>query len=132
VAITPEVAGRISMLMPALKERAKTLADLAKAAAFLTLTSPIAIEPKAAALLTPQAKTMLGGVAEALAGTDFSVAAIDAALRDFAVRSGLKLGDVAQPLRVALTGRTVSPGIDATLAALGRQEALARIESAAR
>ena len=73
---------------------------------------------------------MLRDVAAALAETDFSVAAIDAALRGFADRSGLKLGQVAQPLRAALTGSTVSPGIDATLAALGRQEALSRIEAA--
>ena len=46
-------------------------------------------------------------------------------------RTGKKLGQVAQPLRVALTGSTVSPGIDATLAALGRDEALARIRAAA-
>ena len=73
---------------------------------------------------------MLREVGTALAATDFSVAGIDAALRDFAERNGLKLGQVAQPLRAALTGSTVSPGIDATLAALGRDEALARIVAA--
>ena len=59
-----------------------------------------------------------------------STPTIDAALRGFAERSGLKLGQVAQPLRAALTGSTVSPGIDATLAALGREESLARIAAA--
>jgi glutamyl-tRNA synthetase len=44
---------------------------------------------------------------------------------------GRKLGQVAQPLRAALTGSTVSPGIDATVAALGREETLARIQAAA-
>jgi glutamyl-tRNA synthetase len=73
---------------------------------------------------------MLRDVATALAETDFSVPAIDAALRDFAERNGLKLGQVAQPLRAALTGSTVSPGIDATLAALGREESLTRIAAA--
>ena len=73
---------------------------------------------------------MLRDVAAALAETDFSMAGIDAALRGFADRRGLKLGQVAQPLRAALTGSTVSPGIDATLAALGRRESLARIEAA--
>ena len=65
--------------------------------------------------------------APALAATDFSIVALDAALRAFAETTGRKLGQVAQPLRAALTGSTVSPGIDATLAALGRDEALARI-----
>jgi glutamyl-tRNA synthetase len=50
-----------------------------------------------------------------------------AALRAFAEARGKKLGEVAQPLRAALTGATTSPPIDATLAALGRTAALARI-----
>jgi glutamyl-tRNA synthetase len=124
------VAGRVRALMPALKERAKTLVELAASAAFLARAVPLPMEPKAASVLTAQARVMLRDVAVALAETDFSVAGIDAALRAFADRSGLKLGQVAQPLRAALTGSTVSPGIDATLAALGRQEALARIEAA--
>jgi glutamyl-tRNA synthetase len=74
---------------------------------------------------------VLRDIAGALAETDFSQAAVDAALREYAERTGKKLGQVAQPLRAALTGSTVSPGIDATLAALGRDEALARIGAAA-
>src|SRR3954447_7182794 len=123
-------AGRIRALMPALKERAKTLVDLAASAAFLARVVPLPMEPKAAAALTAEARLMLRKVGKALAETDFSVPVIDVALRGFAERSGLKLGQVAQPLRAALTGSTVSPGIDATLAALGRDEALARIEAA--
>ena len=88
-------------------------------------------EPKAAAMLSPEAKLMLREVAQALANTDFSQGSLDAQLRDFAAHSKRKLGQVAQPLRAALTGSTVSPGIDATLAALGRDEALARIAAAA-
>ena len=70
---------------------------------------------------------MLQQVSGALAQTDFSPQALDAALRRFAESTGRKLGQVAQPLRAALTGSTSSPGIDETLAALGRDEALARI-----
>ncbi|MGA9867348.1 MAG: glutamate--tRNA ligase, partial [Acetobacteraceae bacterium] len=51
------------------------------------------------------------------------------ALRRFAEATGRKLGQVAQPLRAALTGSTMSPGIDATLAALGREEALSRLRA---
>jgi len=123
-------AGRIRALMPDLKERAKTLVELGDNAAFLARAVPLPFEPKAAALLTPEAKLMLREVAEPLAATDFSLAALDAALRAYAERSGRKLGQVAQPLRAALTGSTSSPGIDATLAALGRDEALARIAAA--
>lgn len=73
---------------------------------------------------------MLAALTPALAETDFSAPALDAALRDFAEATGRKLGQVAQPLRAALTGSTMSPGIDATLAALGREEALLRLRVA--
>ncbi len=125
-------AGRIRALMPQLKERAKTIVELANAAAFLAHPLPLPMQPKAEALLTAEAKLLLRDVAVALAASDFTVAGIDAALRGFAEAGGLKLGQVAQPLRAALTGSNVSPGIDATLAALGREEALARIAIASR
>ena len=122
---------RIRMLMPGLKERAKTLVELAESAAFLVRSMPLAFEPKAQAMLTQDNKAMLTEVATALAGTDFSPPALSEALRQFAEARGKKLGQVAQPLRAALTGSTMSPGIDDTLAALGRDESLARIAHAA-
>ncbi|HVZ09995.1 glutamate--tRNA ligase [Rhodopila sp.] len=131
VTLDDAARARIQTLMPALKDRAKTLVDLAKSAAFLARRAPVPMDAKAAALLTPEAKTLLRDVAGSLARSDFSIAGVDAALRAFAERGGIKLGQVAQPLRAALTGSTVSPGIDATLAALGREEALARIAAAA-
>jgi glutamyl-tRNA synthetase len=118
---------RIEVLMPALKERAKTLVDLAASAAFLARPLPLPFEPKAEAHLTLEARQMLAELAPLLAETDFTAAGVDAALRAFAEVSGKKLGQVAQPLRAALTGSITSPPIDATLAALGRTEALARI-----
>jgi glutamyl-tRNA synthetase len=124
-------AARIRALMPGLKERAKTLVELADSASFLARTVPLPFEPKAAALLTPEAKLLLREVAPALEATDFAAPALDAALRAYAEATGRKLGQVAQPLRAALTGSTVSPGIDATLAALGREEASLRIRAAA-
>jgi glutamyl-tRNA synthetase len=130
LAVDSVAAGRILALMPALKERAKTLVELADSAAFLARAVPLPMEPKATSALTPEARSMLREVGAALAGTDFSLPAIDAALRGFAERHGVKLGQVAQPLRAALTGSTVSPGIDATLAALGRDESLVRIAAA--
>jgi glutamyl-tRNA synthetase len=124
-------AARIRCLMPGLKERARTLVELADTAAFLARTLPLEMDAKAAALLTADAKAMLREVANDLGDTDFSGPALDAALRAFAERAGKKLGQVAQPLRAALTGTTTSPGIDATLAALGRDESLARLQAAA-
>ncbi|HEY1935385.1 MAG TPA: glutamate--tRNA ligase [Acetobacteraceae bacterium] len=127
LALGSHAAERIRRLVPALKERAKTLVELADAAMFLARPLPLPLEPKATALLTPEARVMLRHLAGVLGETEFSPSALDTALRAFADRTGKKLGDVAQPLRAALTGSTASPGIDATLIALGRDEALARI-----
>jgi glutamyl-tRNA synthetase len=123
-------ATRIKALMPGLKERAKTLVELAASAEFLARRVPLPFEPKAQALLSDDARAMLRELADTLYGTEFSPPAIDAALRTYAEAHGKKLGQVAQPLRAALTGSTTSPGIDAVLAALGRDEALARLRAA--
>jgi glutamyl-tRNA synthetase len=121
---------RMLALMPGLKARAKTLVELADAAAFLARRVPLPFEEKAKAALTGEACAMLAGLSERLAVADFSPEGLDAALRAHADALGQKLGQIAQPLRAALTGSTTSPGIDATLAALGREESLARIEAA--
>ncbi|MGC8523877.1 MAG: glutamate--tRNA ligase [Acidibrevibacterium sp.] len=122
---------RILALMPALKERARTLVELAESAAFLARPPPLPMNEKAQALLdAPGARAMLGEVAQTLAAAAFTPAALHDALRGFAEAHGKKLGEVAQPLRAALTGATTSPPIDATLAALGREETLARLTAA--
>ncbi|MDG6095608.1 glutamate--tRNA ligase [Acetobacter sp. AN02] len=119
---------RLRVLMPGLKERARTLAELADSAAFLGRQVPLSFDAKAEKLLSPEARTMLGDLARDLAAADpFTAEEIDRLLRHFAETHGHKLGQVAQPLRAAMTGTTTSPGIDVTLAALGRDEVLARI-----
>jgi len=131
VLVDDVAAVRIRTLMPSLKERAKTLVELAGSAAFLARPLPLPFEPKALGQLTPEAKGSLPQLAGALAATDFTAPALDTALRGYAEQAGRKLGQVAQPLRAALTGSTTSPPIDLTLAALGRDEALSRIAQAA-
>jgi glutamyl-tRNA synthetase len=114
--------------MPGLKERAKTLVELVDNAAYIFAERPLPIDPKAAALLTDEARRLIGGLRSALADvTPWTAAAAEAAVRAFAEQHGLKLGAVAQPLRVALTGRTTSPGIFEVLAVIGRDECLARL-----
>jgi glutamyl-tRNA synthetase len=61
------------------------------------------------------------------AAADWQVPALEAIVRAFAEASGQKLGNVAQPLRAALTGRAVSPPVFDVMAVLGREEALSRI-----
>ncbi len=128
--VSTEAAARLEVLMPGLKERAKTLNDLTASAAFLARTVPLPFEPKALALLSDDAKAMLARLLPVLEATDFSAAQLDAALRGFAEAEERKLGQVAQPVRAALTGSTMSPGIDATLAALGREEVVVRLQAA--
>ncbi|WFU20292.1 glutamate--tRNA ligase [Bradyrhizobium sp. CB3481] len=114
--------------MPSLKERAKTLIELISGAYFIFADRPLQIEAKAAALLTPETRALIGRLRTALeAVTDWHAETTEAAMRNFAEQNGLKLGAVAQPLRVALTGRTTSPGIFDVLAVLGREECLARL-----
>ncbi|WP_183262349.1 glutamate--tRNA ligase [Aminobacter niigataensis] len=115
--------------MPGLKERAKTLIELADGAGFLFAERPLPLDEKAAALLAGPAKDVLKGAHAALAGVneDWNAASAEAAIREFAGRENVKLGAVAQPLRAALTGKSTSPGVFDVLAVLGRDESLARI-----
>ena len=78
--------------------------------------------------MTAETRELIGRLRAALeAVTDWSSETTETAMRNFAEANSLKLGAVAQPLRVALTGRTTSPGIFDVLAVLGRQECLARL-----
>jgi glutamyl-tRNA synthetase len=114
--------------MPSLKERAKTLIELIDSSYFIFADRPLEIEPKAALLLTPENRDLIGRVRLALeAVAPWTSETTEAAMRAFAEANNLKLGAVAQPLRVALTGRTTSPGIFDVLAVLGKQECLARL-----
>jgi glutamyl-tRNA synthetase len=126
--MTPELRMKFLAAMPGLKERAKTLVELIDAATFLWAERPIAIDAKAMALLTPEAHTLLGDLrAELELVEPWTPQAVEQAVRAFSERRDVKLGAVAQPLRAALTGRTTSPGIFEVMAALGKQESLARI-----
>src|ERR1700729_1169615 len=115
--------------MPSQKERAKTLIELIDSSYFIFADRPLEVEPKAAALLTPETRQLIGRLRAALeAVTPWTVESTESAMRSFAETHGLKFGAVAQPLRAALTGRTTSPGIFDVLAVLGRQESLARLD----
>jgi len=114
--------------MPGLKERAKTLLDLIDGAHFIFADRPLTLDAKALALVTPEMRDLVGQLKQVLQTVSpWTVETTEAAVRGFAESNGLKLGAAAQPLRVALTGRTTSPGIFEVLAALGREESLARL-----
>jgi glutamyl-tRNA synthetase len=126
--LTPDLKAKLRAAMPGLKERAKNLVDLIDSGQFLYAQRPIAIDEKAKALLGPQARAIIGELLPDLSQVEpWTAAAIENAVRTFIQRKELKLGAVAQPLRVALTGRPTSPGIFDVLQVLGREESLARL-----
>ena len=122
----------LARAMPVLKVRAKDVNELAAGAAFLFAQRPLAIEAKAEALLTADARVLLGQIHDRLSGEgDWTTEALEGNLKAMAGDLGLGLGKLAQPLRAALTGTTTSPGIFDVLVLLGREESLARIAAQA-
>ena len=123
--------GRAQLLtaMPGLKDRAKTLVELADGAKFIFAKRPLAFDEKAASLLNDEGRAVLKATLPHLESvSEWTVEALDAAVRAHAEATGLKLGKVAQPLRAALTGRATSPGVFDVLFVLGREESLARVK----
>ncbi len=128
-----DAAGRLRLAngMDGLKLRAKTLIDLADAAMIYVRPRPLRLDPKAAAVLTPQTRAMLAANAAILRNIgEWRAEALEQADRRFADERGLKLGQVAQPKRAALTGSTTSPPIYEVMEILGKDETLARLRDA--
>ncbi len=114
--------------LPGLKERAKTLAELAGSARFLFATRPLAMDDKARLILSDGGGPALKGLLPVLvAAGEWSAENLEATVKAHAEAEGLKLGKLAQPMRAALTGSSMSPGIFDVLEVLGREESLARL-----
>lgn len=111
--------------------RAKTLIELAEGSQFY-LREDLAYEEEARRkFLTPAAGGHLDAIAAGIpALTGYTKEGIEAFLRELAEKQGVKLKDIAQPLRVALTGKTVSPGIDDVMLTLGKEKTIARLRKA--
>jgi len=117
-------------VVEAQRERSKTLKEMATASLFF-FREPVFDDKAVAKHLTSEALTLLAGLqAELTELADWSAPAIHNTLETFAAMHQLGLGKVAQPLRVALCGGTISPPIDATVALLGRERAMARLTAA--
>lgn len=118
--------------MPGLKERAKTLVELLDGAQYLYATRPLPIDEKAMSILNNGGRDHLAALIDLFEPLEtWSSEATEAVVRHLAETSGAKLGQLAQPLRAALTGRSTSPGIFDVLAVLGKAESLARMRDAA-
>ncbi len=126
-ALSNQEKTKLLAAMPGLKERAKTLSDIWQGAAFLFAVRPFDLDDKARGILE-KSGDILERVARELSTQDeWSVDTVETVIREFAEKHEIGLGKIAQPLRVALTGTTVSPGIFDVLAVLGKDECLARI-----
>ncbi|NUB23679.1 glutamate--tRNA ligase [Azospirillum brasilense] len=131
-ALTESERDLLTRAMNGLKQRARTVVDLAQSARFYLAARPLAMDEKATALLDDKGRGVLADLAARFeAETDFTAAALEGLVRAFAEERGEKLGKIAQPLRAALTGSTVSPPIFEVAEILGRAETLARMKDAA-
>ena len=134
ITVSPDAEARLIAGMPGLSSRAKNTIELFDNAQLYLTDSPIEMNEKAASSLADSvARETLGELAQTLKqATSWDEDELDRITRNYADSKDLKLGKVAQPLRAALTGSNVSPGIFEVMAVLGRDETLARIENAAK
>lgn len=120
---------RILKGMPGLKVRAKTLLDLQESAFFYVAPRPLVISNQAKSILTDDARGILRDLLQNLERSNFiwKAALLEEKIHAFAESKNVKLKDIAQPLRAALTGSLVSPGIFEVMEILGQEESLGRI-----
>lgn len=126
--LSSDLEAKFLAAMPGLKERAKTLVELLDSAFYLYAQRPLQLDDKAKGLLDEAARQRLPQIAAKLAAVaEWAPAPLEAAVRAYVEETGIKLGQAAQPLRAALTGRAMSPGLFDVMAVLGREETLARL-----
>ena len=119
---------KLAAAMPGLKERAKTLVELLDGAQFLFARRPLAMDARASEIIGAGGRAHIGALLPRLhALGEWTSASTERVVREYAEELGAKLGQIAQPLRAAMTGRATSPGIFDVLAVLGREESLGRL-----
>lgn len=126
--IDAAMANKLTLAMPYLKERAKTLLELADQCAFILLRGPLELGEKSLTLLTPEARERVGRASDALGKLEiWSHDAIKDAIGAFAVQEGVGFGKVGPMLRAALTDNKTSLDLGMVMEILGRDESLARL-----
>jgi len=122
--------GKLRLVVRQLRERAKTFVEIVQQARYFY--APIQLDPKAQAkFLTADARPLLQAIRDGLAGMATpDLPQLEALFNGVAAARGVGLGKVAQPVRVALTGGTASPGIHDVVHILGKAESLARLDAA--
>jgi glutamyl-tRNA synthetase len=119
------------LAMPGLKERARTIPQIIDMASFIMRKRPFLPDAAAAKILASAPPGLLEKLTSRLQHANWTTNDLEAAVRDFGAEEGLGLGKIAQPLRVALSGRTVSLGVFDMMQILGRDESLARLADCA-
>ncbi len=117
--------------MPGMKERSKTIPQMIEMAEFILESRPFSPDEAGVKVLASVSRGILGRLTSRLQNASWTAIDLQAGVREFAAEEGLGLGKIAQPLRVALTGRTVSPSVFDMMEILGRDESLARIRDTA-
>ena len=120
----------IAKVIPCLNQRAKTLVEMAEKSAFF-FKKEVEFDEKARnKFLTEDARPLLEKVIAGFSTLDdFSAENIETLFKKIVEEEGMKLGKLAQPVRVALTGTTVSPGIYDVILLLGKEETLKRLQN---
>ena len=127
-AIASGAGPKFRAAIPSLKERSKTLIDLLQGAQYVFAARPLTLDDKAKKQLDADARRILADLHNLLQSAQpWDAANLEAQVRNFAEAGGHKLGKVAQPLRAALTGSTVSPPVFDVMAVLGKDESLSRL-----
>jgi glutamyl-tRNA synthetase len=123
-----EALGRV---IPLVKEGAKTLLELADLTVFVLKTRPLELDERTRGLLNEETRERLGRLSARL-GDEFewTPPLLEAALRDFAANEGIGLGKFGGALRGTLSGGAPAPDLGSTLAALGKDESLGRLDDA--
>jgi glutamyl-tRNA synthetase len=122
---------RLEKVVLALRERSRTLREMADKAAYF-FSRGVSVDEKAAAKhLTGDARPVLERARQRLSALgSWTAADLEAAVKSTAEELNRAVGKVAQPIRVAVTGGTASPGIGETLELIGREESLRRLDEA--
>lgn len=129
-ALTDADRVKLIAVLPLLKDRSKKLSDVLEKAHFILGSRPFTPDASAQSLLDSVSLGILKELTAALQHVTWSHDGLETCLKEFAQANDLKLGKIAQPLRAALTGRTVSPSVFDMMVALGKEESLGRLQDA--
>ena len=129
--LTPAQQDGLSRALYCLKDRAKTLPELLEKAHFTLTSRPLQPDEKSRAALDSVSRSILLDLTPHLRNTVWERDALEASVAAVAAAQGVGLGKLAQPLRAALAGRTISPSVFDMMLVLGRDETIARLRDVA-